>query len=316
MGIITSSSFAKALWPGVNSWYGKEYSEFPVEYTALFDTFNSGRAYEEDVGITSFGLAQIKPEGQSIAYDDESQAYVTRYTNVVYGLGFIVTREIYEDDLYDVVSQRRARSLAFSMRQTKEVVAANVYNRAQTAGYVGGDGVTMVSAAHSNFAGGTQSNQSAGDAALSEASLEQACIDISKWTDDRGLKINVMPQSLIIPSDLMFEAERILKTTGRTGAGALTIAGNTNLNTDVNDINALSYMGKFPGGIQVNHYLTSPTAWFLRTGVKDGMKHFERRAMEFGIDNDFDTENAKFKATERYSFGWTDWRGVYGSAGA
>lgn len=301
---ITSNSFAKALYPGVNSWYGKAYNEYSPEWTALFDSNTSNRAYEEDVGITSFGLAQKKPEGQAISYDDESQAFLTRYAHVVYGLGFIITREIYEDDLYDVVGQRRAQGLAFSMRQTKEVVGANVYNRAFNGAYTGGDGTSLINAAHPNFAGGTQSNTSAAPADLSETALEQACIDISKWTNDRGLKIALMPKTLIVPSDLAFEAERILKTPYRVG-------------TANNDINALNHMGKFPGGIVVNHYLTDTDAWFIRTNLaNDGMKHFQRRKMEFAIDNDFDTENAKFKATERYSFGWTDWRGVYGSPGA
>lgn len=309
---ITSSSFAKALWPGVNSWYGKEYSEFPVEYTELFSTQSSKRAYEEDVGITSFGLAQVKPEGQAIAYDEESQAYVTRYTHVVYGLGFVVTKEIFEDDLYDVVGQRRARGLAFSMRQTKEINGANVYNRAFDAGYTGGDNVSMCNVAHPNYAGGTQSNRSATDADLSEGALESACIQLAKWTDDRGLRISVMPQKLIIPTDMQFEAERVLGSAYRTGIspGATTGGG-------LHDLNAIYTMGKFPGGFSVNHYLTDPTAWFIKTNMqKDGLKHFVRRAQAFAIDNEFDTENAKFKATERYSFGWTDWRAIWGSQGS
>lgn len=311
MSVITSSSFAKALWPGINSWYGKAYDEFPVEYTDLFDTQKSNRAYEEDVGITSFGLARRKPEGQAIDYDEESQAYVTRYMHAVYGLGFVVTREIFEDDLYDVVGQRRAKGLAFSMRQTKEIVAANVYNRAFNNAYAGGDGVSLVNESHPNFAGGTQSNIAPGNAALSEAALEQACIDISRWTNDRGLRINVMSKSLHIPVDLMFEAQRILGSQYRTGISPGATAGG-----GLHDINALYAMGKFSNGFKVNHYFTSPTAWFIRTGVQDGMKHFERRPMQFSIDNDFETENAKFMATERYSFGWTDWRAVYGSPGA
>ena len=316
MSIITSTSFAKALFPGVSNWYGKEYEEFPVEYSALFDSHKSSRAYEEDVGITSFGLAQIKPEGQSVAFDSESQAYITRYNHVVYALGFQITREMYEDDLYEVVGERRARGLAFSMRQTKEIVGANVYNRAQTANFNGGDGVTLINNAHPNFAGGTQRNRLSVAAALSEAALEDACIDIQKWTNDRGLRISVMPQSLIIPVDLMFEAERILQSPYRTSGIANQGSGNPLSNPNVNDINALYTMGKFPGGVKVNHYLTSPTAWFIRTNVKNGMKMYERRGAEFTIDNDFETENAKFKATERYSFGWTDWRGLYGSEGA
>lgn len=305
MGIITSSSFAKALWPGVNSWYGKAYDELPVKYTEMFDTFKSTRAYEEDVGITSFGLARIKPEGQAIDYDTESQAFITRFTHVVYALGFVITREIVEDDQYDVVGQRRARGLAFSMRQTKEIVAANVYNRGSTSGYTGGDGVTMISPSHPNFAGGTQSND-AGAVALSEAALEQAIINMGKWTNDRGLRIAVAPQKLIVPVDLEFEAARITQTPYRPSASGVTYARN--------DINVLYAQSKISGGYFVNNYLTSSSNWFLRTDVKDGMKHFERRDMEFAIDNDFETENAKFKASERYSFGWTDWRSIYGSS--
>jgi hypothetical protein len=299
---INSGSFSKALWPGVNAWYGKEYAEFPVEYTDLFDTFTSRKAFEEDVGVTSFGLAQVKPEGSGVAYDTEAQAFITRYTHINYALGFIITKEAFEDDQYDVIGERRAKGLAFSMRQTKEIVAANVYNRAFNGSYVGGDGVQMISTAHPNAAGGTWSNRLAVDANLSEAALEQATIDIGKYTNDRGLRISVMPQSLHIPIDLMFEAQRIMKTSYRVG-------------TANNDISAIVSMGLMPKGIKVNHYFTSQTAWFLRTNVKDGMKYFERRGDSFTEDNDFDTENAKYKATSRYSFGWTDPRGVYGTTG-
>jgi len=300
---ITSSSFAKLLWPGLNSIYGKAYSEHSVEYTDLFDEFKSSRAYEEDLGVSSFGLASQKGEGNSIAYDEEQQAFLTRYSHVVYGLGFVITREMVEDDQYGQVGDRRSRALAFSMRQTKETVGANVYNRAFNSSYVGGDGLEMCSTAHLNYAGGTWANELTTAADLSEAALEQACIDIMKFTNDRGLKISVMPQSLIIPSDLVFEAERILKSPYRVG-------------TADNDINAIKQMGKFPGGIKVNHYLTDSDAWFIRTNVKDGLKCFNRRPMAFAVDNDFDTENAKFKATERYSFGWTDPRAIFGSPGA
>ena len=300
---ITTSNFAKLLWPGINSIYGKSYAEHSTEYTDLFDTHKSNKAYEEDLGVTSFGLASRKTEGNGIAYDEENQAFLTRYQHIVYGLGFIITREMVEDDQYGVVGDRRSRALAFSMRQTKEIVGANVYNRAFNSDYTGGDGVEMLSSAHVNHSGGTWSNELATPADLSEASLEQACIDIMKFTNDRGLKISVMPQSLIVPSDLVFEAERILQTPYRVGTGD-------------NDINALKQMGKFPGGVKVNHYLTDTNAWFLRTNVQDGLKCFDRRAMSFAIDNDFDTENAKFKATERYAFGWTDPRAIFGSEGA
>jgi len=303
MGVINTSSFAKLIWPGLNAIYGRSYAEWPVEYTKLFDSNKSKKAYEEDLGTTGLGYAAVKSEGNSVTYDEESQAFLTRYSHIVYALGFIITREIYEDDQYGVVGSRRAKGLAFSMRQTKEVVAANVYNRAFTAGYTGGDGVVMCSDSHPNYAGGTQSNILATAADLSEASLEQAAIDISKWTNDRGLKIAIKPQSLIIPVDLMFEAERILMSPYRVG-------------TADNDINALKQMGLFPGGVVVNHYLTDTDAWFIRTNAPDSMKYFSRRPMQFGIDNDFDTENAKFKATERYSFGWSDWRGIFGTPGA
>ncbi len=302
-GIINTGSFAKALWPGVNKWYGKAYDEYPVEWDKLFDKFTSRKNYEQDVGISSFGLAKIKPEGAPIEYDQENQAFTTTYQHVVYALGFIITREIMDDDLYDVVGQRKAQGLAFSMRQTKEVIGANVYNRAFNSSYVGGDGVSMVNSAHPNFAGGTWSNTLATAADLSEAALEQACIDISLFTNDRGLRIAVVPDMLIIPPQLDFEAARILKSQGRVG-------------TDNNDINALREMGKFRKGYVVNHYLTDNDAWFIRTDVKDSLKYFERVADEFNMDNDFDTENAKYKAYSRYSFGWTDPRGIYASPGA
>lgn len=302
MSIINSGSFAKALWPGVNAWYGKSYSEYQTEFDKLFDKHTSDRAFEEDVGISSFGLAVQKSEGAPISYDSERQAFITRYQHVVYALGFIITREMMEDDQYDVVGQRKAQGLAFSMRQTKEIVAANVYNRFATAGYVGGDGVTLLSASHPTLAGGTFSNQIATAADLSEAALEQACIDIAGFTNDRGLLIAVKPKQLIIPRQLIFEAKRILGSEGRVG-------------TDNRDLNALKTMGLIPE-VVTNHYLTDTDAWFIRTDVPHGMKYFERRADAFDMDNDWDTENAKFKATARYSFGWTDPRGVYGSAGA
>lgn len=302
MSIINSSSFAKALWPGVNAWYGKAYSEYPVEYTKLFETFKSSRAFEEDVGTSGFGLAAVKPEGAPIQYDSERQAYITRYSHVVYALGFMITREAVDDDQYDIVGQRKAQGLAFSMRQTKEIIAANVYNRAFNSSYVGGDGKELLATDHPLFAGGTFANELTTAADLSEAALEQAHIDIAGFVNDRGLLISVRPKGLIIPRQLMFEAKRITAPTGRPG-------------TDTNDVNALKALGLTPE-VTVNHYLTDPDAWFLRTDVPHGMKHFERRADSFDMDNDFDTENAKYKASARYSFGWTDPRGLFGSPGA
>lgn len=303
-GLINSGSFPKALWPGINAWYGEAYNEFPVEYTDLFDTYSSRKQFEEDVGVSGFGLANVKSEGGPISYDTMTQGFVTRYTHVTYALGFMISREMIDDDQYDVVGQKRAKSLALSMRQTKETVGANVYNRAFNANYTGGDGVSMINSAHPLVAGGTASNQLAVAATLSEAALEQACIDIARFTNDRGLKMSFMPKTVIVPPELMFEAERIMKSQYRIG-------------TANNDVSALVSMGKFPGGVKVNHYLsnTSPYAWFIRTNCPDGLKHFVRHADEFSEDNDFDTQNAKYMAYSRYSFGWTDWRGIYGTPG-
>ena len=302
MSLINSGSFAKALWPGVNAWYGKSYSDYSVEYTDLFDKFTSTKAFEEDVGISSFGLAVQKPEGAAITYDSERQGFITRYQHVVFALGFIITREVMEDDQYDIVGQKKANALARSIRQTKEIFGANVYNRAFNAAFTGGDGVSMVNAAHPNIKGGTWSNQIATASDLSEAAIEQACIDIAGFTDDAGLLIAARPESLIISRQQIYEAKRILGSDGRVG-------------TDANDLNALKTMGAIPKVI-TNHYLTDVDAWFIRTDVQNGLKYFERRADSFDMDSDFDTDNAKFKAMSRYSFGWTDPRAIYGSAGA
>lgn len=309
MSVITTTSFSKALWPGVNKWYGDRYNEFPVEYTHLFDKYTSKRNFEEDVGVSGLGLLSVKAEGAGITYDTTRQGFTTRFQHVVYASGFVVTREAFEDDLYDVVGKKKAQALAFSMRQTKEILAANVYNRAFNTSYVGGDAATLVASAggggstsHANVAGGTWTNGPSVAVDLSEAALEQAHIDIASWTDDRGLKIAVRPQKLIIPVQLQFEAARILK-------------GDWQVNSAERNINAMKTMGLVPE-IVMNHYLTDADAWFLRTDAPEGMKYFERRADEFGTDDDFDTENAKFKASFRCSFGWTDPRGIYGSPGA
>src|SRR3990167_4349426 len=302
MALIVTSNWAKALAPGVKAWYGKEYSEFKPEHPALFEQNSSDRNFEEDVGVSSFGLAVTKNEGAAITYDTERQAFTTRYTHVVYALGFAISREVYEDDQYDVVGQRKAQGLAFSMRQTKEIVAANVYNNAFTSGYTGGDGSILAVSSHPNLAGCTWSNVPSSSVDISEAALEQAVIDIAGWTNDRGLKIAVLPKSLIIPVNLWFDVTRILKADKQPN----------DLN---NNPNAMRMLGLVPE-VVVNHNLTDTDAWFLRTNVKNGMKHFERWADRFEMDNDFDTENAKFKAISRYSFGWTDPRGLYASPGA
>jgi len=301
MAVTNTGSFGKALWPGVNKWYGDAYAEWTTEWTDIFEQHSSRKAWEEDISVSGMGLFQQKNEGSAVSYDSMQQGFLDRYTHAVYALGFIITKEMVEDDLYDVVGKKRASALAFSMRQTKEVIAANILNRAFTAAYAYGDGKELVSNAHPNVAGGTWSNIIATAADLSEAALEQACIDIQGYTNDRGLKIAVRPKKLIVPYTLDFEANKILKTEYEVG---------TNNNT-VNVVRS-----RFPQGVKLNHYLTDTDAWFMITDVKDGMKYFERRADAFTQDDDFDTDNAKFKATARFSFGATDKRSIYGSAGA
>jgi hypothetical protein len=309
-GIISTGSFAKALWPGVKTWYGQTYDQYPVEWSQIFSQNTSKRQFEEEVGVSGFGLAVVKSEGAPVQYDVARQGFTVRYQHVVYGLGFIVTREAFDDDQYDVVGKQKATSLAFSMRQTKEIVGANILNRAFNTSYVGGDGASLIgsaggggSASHPNVSGGTYTNGVATAVDLSEAALEQASVDIQAFTNDRGLKIAVMPKALIIPPALEFEAARILKSDGRVG-------------TDNNDMNVLKTLGTIPKVIK-NHFLTLGNGvWFVQTNVADGLKYFERRADSFDMDNDWDTENAKFKATGRYSFGWTDPRCIYGSPGA
>jgi Mu-like prophage major head subunit gpT len=300
---INTSSFAKALFPGVNAWYGKSYSEYPLEVEQLFEKQTSTRAWEEDVGVSGFGLAVIKTEGAAVSFDNERQAFTTRYTPVVYALGFVITREMRDDDLYDVVGQRKAQSLAFSVRQTQETVGANVYNRAFTSGYTGGDGSILAVSSHPNVAGGTQSNVLATASDLSEAALEQAWIDISLLKNDRGLQIALKPTQLIVSPQQAFEAHRILKSNLRVG-------------TPNNDTNAIKDMGNYSMGVTVNHYLTDVDAWFIRTNAPHGMKRIVRDAPEFGTENDWDTENAKFKTRYREAYGWSDYRGLFASAGA
>ena len=308
MSVINSSSFAKALWPGVNTWYGEAYNQYPVEWDKLFEKSTSRKAFEEDVGTSHFGLAVAKSEGSPVTYDAARQGFTSRYQHVVYALGFIITREAFDDDQYDVVGKLKAQSLAFSMRQTKEIVAANIFNRAFSTSYLGGDGASLIASAggggspsHPNVAGGTYTNGVATAIDLSEAALEQACIDIADFKNDRGLKIAVRPRKLVIPKELMFEAHRILKTDGQVYS-----ADNT--------LNAIKTMGMIPE-VVINHYLTDTDAWFILTDVKNGLKYFERNGDEFTMDEDWDTENAKYKARARYSFGWTDPRGIYASPG-
>lgn len=303
MATITSASFAKALWPGVNKWYGQAYSEYPVEYTELFETETSDKQWEEVVGTSGMGLLKVKPEGSPIAYDTFKQGFTTRATHVTYASGFIITREAYDDDQYGVVGKKKAQELAFSVRQTRETVAANMYNNGFSSSYVFGDGQSMLSASLPNVAGGTWTNMPAVTCDISEAALEQAAIDIYGFTNDRGLKIALRPEKLIISKEQQFEVTRILKS-------------DMQVNSAEHNVNALKMMGIIPS-VVINHYLTDTDAWFIRTGVKNaGLIHFERRADSFDMDNDFDTENAKFKTLGRYSFTIGDKRAIYGAQGA
>lgn len=301
-GVITTGNHPKALWPGIRAWFGRQYDEHQVEYNDLFGMETSRQAYEEDVLVTGFGLAPVKAEGASVMYDSETQGYTKRYTHVAYSLGYIVTKEEMDDNLYETVSKRRSRALAFSMRQTKENVAANVYNRATTAAYTGGDGATLLSTSHPSKAG-NWSNTLATAADLSEASIEDLVIQIHAATNDRGLKISLMPRCLLVHPQNMFEAHRIVRSTLQS-------------NTANNDVNAIRSMNIFPDGIKMNHYFTDTDQWFIRTNCPSGMIGFDRKIEDFAQDNDFDTSNAKAKKYERYSFGWTDPRGLYGSEGA
>lgn len=303
MGVITTGNIAKLLWPGLHSIWGTNYSDYPKEYTDLFDVESSDMNYEEDVELTGFGLVPTKPEGQAITYDTMTQGPTTRYTHIAYGLGFIITREAIDDNLYEKQATKRARALARSFRQTKENVAANVYNRAFNSSYLGGDGQPLLSTAHPTVGGSSYSNRLAVDADMSEASLEDLMIQIGQATDSRGLKIALQARSLIIPINLQFEAARILKSIGQP-------------DVNNNNINALKAMGAFPDGVKVNHYLTDTDAFFIRTDVTDGMRMFQRIEAEFAQDGDFDTSNLKYKGYERYSVGWTDPRALYGSPGA
>jgi hypothetical protein len=302
VGIITTGNHPKALWPGVKRWWGRTYSEHPVEYKDLFDMESSDQAYEEDVELTGFGLAPVKPEGDSVSYDSEAQGAVKRYTHVAYGLGWICTQEEYEDGKYPIVSKQRTKALAFSMRQTQEVVGSNVYNRAFNPGFTGADGKELLATDHPSLAG-TWSNELAVAADFSEAALEDLLIQIANARNSRGLKISLIGEKLLLPTTLMFEGTRVVKSTLQSGTGN-------------NDVNALKAMGMLPKGMAVNHYFTDPDAWFVRTNAPAGMTWYNRIETAFSADSDFDTENRKAKARMRFACGWTDPRALFGSPGA
>lgn len=300
--IITTGQIAKLLWPGLNARWGVKYNEHSAEWKDLVDVFSSDMAYEEDQEMTGFGLAPIKTQGASVMYDTAGQGVTTRYTHVAYALGFIITHEALKDNLYEKIGMQRTGSLAFSMRQTKENVVANLYNRAFSGSYLGADGKSLLASDHPTVAG-TFSNILGTAADLSEASLEDLAVQIGQATNSRGMKIAINPRSLIVPVGLQFEAARILQSAGQSG-------------TANNDINALRSMGIFPEGVKVNHYLTDPDAFFIRTNVDEGLKLFQREAADFTQDGDFDTSNLKYKAYERYSTGWSDPRALFGTPGA
>lgn len=298
---ITTGTHPKALWPGVKAFFGKTYKEKPMVCDQVFSKMTSDKSYEEIVEETGFGLAPQKAEGASVSYDTDAQGYVTRFTNVTYGLGAIVTREAIEDNQYENVASRKASKLARSMRQTKENVHANILNRGYTAGYTGGDGVILFSASHPSLVG-NQSNTMAVAADLSEAALEDILIQIRQATDSRGLRVQLEGQKLVVAPANAFEATRIMSSVNQSG-------------TANNDINAMRALGLLPGGVVVWDYLSDSDAFFVTTDAPEGLLSFQRRALALTQDNDFDTENARMKATERYSVGWGDWRGVYGSPG-
>jgi len=299
---ISRSQLVKELEPGLNALFGLEYGRYEAEHTAIFETENSDRAFEEEVMLSGFGNARVKSEGGSIVYDNATETFTARYTHETIALGFAITEEAVEDNLYDRISARYTKALARSMANTKQVKGANVLNNAFDSAFAGGDGVELCSTAHPIVAG-TFSNELATPADLNEASLEQALIDIAAFVDERGLLISTQGRKLIIPSELQFVADRLMSSTLRTG-------------TADNDINAVKNMGMVPEGWTVNHYLVDPDAWFIKTDIPNGFKLFQRSPIRTSMEGDFDTGNVRYKARERYSFGFSDPRCVFGSPGA
>lgn len=301
MAVITTGAHPKALWPGVHAWFGLAYNKHPMEWDQIFDVKDSTKNYEEDVEATGFGLAPIVPQGEALSYDSHAQGYTKRYTPVKYGLGYIVTEEEEDDNQYEKLAKGRAEALAFSMRTSKEIVHANILDRATDSNYVGGDGVELLATTHPSLAG-NWSNELSAAADFSEAALEDLLILIGQAKNARGLQIGLRPMKLIVPVNLQFEAQRVLKSELRVG-------------TADNDINAIKSMGLLPGGYMVNHYVTDTDQWFVKTDAPNGLTHFRRKALAFQKDSDFDTSNKKHKATERYAAGWTDPRAIFGSPG-
>ncbi len=300
---ISRAQLLKVLLPGLNALFGLGYTTYQQEHKEIYETEKSERSFEEETKLSGFSAAPVKNEGSAIAYDNAQEAFTARYNHETIALGFSITEEAVEDNLYDSLSARYTKALARAMAYTKQVKAAATLNNAFSSAYVGGDGVSLISTAHPLVSGGTNSNRPATAADLNETSLENAVIQIAAWTDERGLLIAAQPTKLVIPPALQFTATRLLETNLRVG-------------TADNDINALKNNGSIPQGYCINHFLTDTNAWFLMTDVPNGLKHFERAALANSMDGDFDTGNVRYKSRERYSFGWSDPLGIFGSPGS
>jgi len=300
---ISRAQLLKELLPGLNALFGLEYAKYGEEHKEIYETETSERSFEEETKLSGFSAAPVKNEGSAIQYDNAQEAWTARYTHETIAMGFSITEEAVEDNLYDSLSSRYTKALARGMAYTKQVKAAYVLNNAFAGGPTYGDGVVLCSTAHPLISGGVNSNTPATAADLNETSLENAVIQIAAWTDERGLLIAAQPRKLIIPPALQFVATRLLETNLRVG-------------TSDNDINALKNNGSIPEGYTVNHYLTDTNAWFLTTDVPNGLKHFVRTPLSTGMDGDFDTGNVRYKSRERYSFGVSDPLGIFGSPGA
>jgi hypothetical protein len=300
---ISRAQLLKELLPGLNALFGMEYARYGEEHKEIYETETSERSFEEETKLSGFSAAPVKNEGSAIAYDNAQEAWTTRYNHETIALGFSITEEAIEDNLYDSLSARYTKGLARAMAYTKQVKAAATLNNGFSAAYPGGDGVALFSTAHPLVSGGTNSNRPATAADLNETSLENAVIQIAAWTDERGLLIAAKPKKLIVPPALQFVATRLLETNLRVG-------------TTDNDINALKNNGSIPEGYTINHYLTDTNGWYLTTDVPNGLKHFVRSPLANSMDGDFDTGNVRYKARERYSFGWSDPLGMFGSPGS
>ena len=300
--VISRMQLVKELEPGLNALFGLEYDRYENQDKEIFDSESSDRAFEEEVMLGGFANAAVKPEGQGVTYEDAQETYTARYTNETIALAFALTEEAVEDNLYDKLSTRYTKALARSMANTKQVKAANILNRAFNASYLGGDKKELCATDHPTLSG-DQKNELSTAADLNETSLEQMLIDIADMKDERGLKIALRGMKMIIPVNLQFVAERLMKSAGRVG-------------TADNDINAIKSMGMVPEGYVVNNFLTDTDAFFIKTDAPNGLKHFVRAPIRTAMEGDFDTGNVRYKARERYSFGWSDWRGIFGSPGA